>query len=534
MTNSIKISQLPAATTPLTGAEQLPVVQAGVTKVATVAQVAAVAQILPGANKQILFNDNAVTGAANAWWDDTNDRLGLGATKSTPARQLDMSGSIKLEQSTTSDIGVVYKDSERFIHDYKASGANGSNTFVGQLAGNFTASTGGVATNASYNTGLGSYALQLLTQGHSNTATGFLAGYALTTGYQNVLIGRQAGQDATSGFNNVVLGYLAGVSLTTGSGNVLVGTNAGISLGAGSSNVYIGLQAGQNSNASGNVGIGAQALVSASSTTGPNIAIGVAAMTATTTGYHNIAVGSATLRTMTDAQGNIAIGPNALEFLLPRPDPSNGADLRCMFNIAIGPACANSMTTGYENILMGNSVALNATTAHLNTGIGSEVLGQLTTAAGNTAYGVAAGQGITTGGGNTLIGIGAGGINADANAHRTGTNCVFLGAYAMPGSTTQRTYMTVIGTEATGDRDNSIYLGRLATDVVLAGATILGARTIANAGYTVAQLPAASSALRGARAYVTDATAPTFLGTQTGGGAVVCPVFCNGSAWVSG
>lgn len=52
--------------------------------------------------------------------------------------------------------------------------------------------------------------------------------------------------------------------------------------------------------------------------------------------------------------------------------------------------------------------------------------------------------------------------------------------------------------------------------------------------YTVSTLPAASAALKGARAFVTDATSPTFLGALTGGGAVVCPVFCNGSAWVAG
>ena len=49
-------------------------------------------------------------------------------------------------------------------------------------------------------------------------------------------------------------------------------------------------------------------------------------------------------------------------------------------------------------------------------------------------------------------------------------------------------------------------------------------------GYTVATLPAGTV---GDMAYVTDATAPTYLGTLTGGGAVVCPVFYNGSAWVS-
>ena len=49
-------------------------------------------------------------------------------------------------------------------------------------------------------------------------------------------------------------------------------------------------------------------------------------------------------------------------------------------------------------------------------------------------------------------------------------------------------------------------------------------------GYTVATLP---TGVTGMTAYVTDATAPTYLGALTGGGAVTCPVFYNGTAWVS-
>ena len=52
------------------------------------------------------------------------------------------------------------------------------------------------------------------------------------------------------------------------------------------------------------------------------------------------------------------------------------------------------------------------------------------------------------------------------------------------------------------------------------------------AAFTVATLPTAGT--QGRRTWVTDATAPTFLGTLTGGGAVVTPVFDNGSAWVAG
>jgi len=46
----------------------------------------------------------------------------------------------------------------------------------------------------------------------------------------------------------------------------------------------------------------------------------------------------------------------------------------------------------------------------------------------------------------------------------------------------------------------------------------------------VATLPTGNT---GDMAYVTDATAPTYLGTLTGGGSVVCPVFYDGTNWVS-
>ena len=52
--------------------------------------------------------------------------------------------------------------------------------------------------------------------------------------------------------------------------------------------------------------------------------------------------------------------------------------------------------------------------------------------------------------------------------------------------------------------------------------------------YSVATLPAASATLKGARAFVTDATAPSFLAAVTGGGAIACPVVCNGGAWLAG
>jgi len=66
------------------------------------------------------------------------------------------------------------------------------------------------------------------------------------------------------------------------------------------------------------------------------------------------------------------------------------------------------------------------------------------------------------------------------------------------------------------------------------GAVTMGT-TVALKEYTVATLPstAATGMVVNAVAVVTDATAPTYLGALTGGGAVRCPVFYNGTAWVA-
>ena len=63
--------------------------------------------------------------------------------------------------------------------------------------------------------------------------------------------------------------------------------------------------------------------------------------------------------------------------------------------------------------------------------------------------------------------------------------------------------------------------------------TIAGIKTLSSplviSGYTVATLP---TGVLGMTAYVTDASAPTYLSIVAGGGAVVCPVFFNGTNWV--
>jgi hypothetical protein len=109
-------------------------------------------------------------------------------------------------------------------------------------------------------------------------------------------------------------------------------------------------------------------------------------------------------------------------------------------------------------------------------------------------------------------------------------------------SNTAGTSLTITGSQSTGSGAGGSIVFETAAANSGGGATVQN--TLATAmvidsvktvrlgtGYTVATLPAAGTA--GRRTYVTDATAPTFLGVLIGGGAVVCPVFDNGTAWVS-
>ena len=77
------------------------------------------------------------------------------------------------------------------------------------------------------------------------------------------------------------------------------------------------------------------------------------------------------------------------------------------------------------------------------------------------------------------------------------------------------------------DGSNLVLRGGLKATTGQDGVVVVG-RT-----YTVATLPTGTP-VAGARAWVSDALACTFAAAPTGGGAVVCPVFYTGAAWVAG
>jgi Phage tail repeat like len=88
----------------------------------------------------------------------------------------------------------------------------------------------------------------------------------------------------------------------------------------------------------------------------------------------------------------------------------------------------------------------------------------------------------------------------------------------------------VLNLQTSAPTSSGTTAGTLTTRVAISGTAITASLPIVLPSYTVATLP---TGVEGMRAYVTDATAPTYLGALTGGGAVKCPVFYNGSAWVS-
>ena len=114
------------------------------------------------------------------------------------------------------------------------------------------------------------------------------------------------------------------------------------------------------------------------------------------------------------------------------------------------------------------------------------------------------------------------------------SNDAFVGTVTSVGGTGTVNGITLTGTVTTS---GNLTLGGTLSGVSLT-TQVSGILPVANGGnglgaaYTVATLPAAGT--QGRRSWVTNALAPTFLSAPVGGGAVVCPVFDNGTAWVVG
>lgn len=241
-------------------------------------------------------------------------------------------------------------------------GALSDNDFA-TLAGaetltNKTLTTPTVNGDASFNTEIGTSALNALTTGTSNTALGYNTLLLNTTGSSNTAVGSTALDANTTGSSNTAVGNSALGANTTGVENTSVGRLSLVTNTTGTSNTAVGFNALRlNSTASFNVAVGHEALYS------NNI------------GESNTAIGYGALRTLAANGSCTAVGGGALY-------SATGDE-----NTAVGSFAGNNVTTGYFNTLIGGDAAVNLTTGNNNTVVGTQTASTLTTGSNNIVLG---------------------------------------------------------------------------------------------------------------------------------------------------
>jgi hypothetical protein len=242
----------------------------------------------------------------------------------------------------------------------------------------------------------------------------------LTASADSLIHGITIGRGGSGVSNNTALGYNALNAITTGGTNVAVGYEAGLSLTDASDTTFIGYQAGRLATGGENTAVGTQAMQNVIYSGG--------------NGVGNVAIGYWALRG-TSAQSptsNIAIGNSAGRLL------STGGN----YNVLVGGASGDALTTGYSNIAMGSNSLGSGTTTSSNVALGHSALSAITTSGDNTAIGRNAGT-VATGSNNTFAGSGAG------DAQTSGNNNIILGYNADGSSTTVSNEITLGNTSVT-------------------------------------------------------------------------------------
>lgn len=153
---------------------------------------------------------------------------------------LSVNKGLNLPNTDNSSTGIIYKEADKFIHNYAPPGVDGSNIFFGINSGNFTMS--GIGLQSSYNTGIGERSLISLTTASYNVAIGYLSQLNNSTGNGNTGIGYYTLTGNISGTNNIAVGH-ASLNIATGSFNTSIGSQSGQSITTGSNNILIGYRA---------------------------------------------------------------------------------------------------------------------------------------------------------------------------------------------------------------------------------------------------------------------------------------------------
>jgi len=291
------------------------------------------------------------------------------------------------------------------------------------LQGRYTAPITG-----SFNTGIGTDTLYLISSGSYNMAVGYQALLRSTSASYNFAMGYQALYNTTTAQYDVALGYQAGYN---DNGDPTIGDNIFIGYQAfyndnGQYNVGIGFEVGKNNDSSGggtdgtrNVYIGYQAGrgIVGENIGDYNVAIGYMALFSVSNGSDNFALGYESCTNITDGFGNVGIGRKSLS--------TGTINIECIaigrscltvatgnYTVAIGAHAGGTQTSAVDNTLIGDRVAYYNQTGSYNVWIGRKAGGW--GAAGtnnnseNTGIGYNSGYNITTGSSNIFIGYKSG------------------------------------------------------------------------------------------------------------------------------
>ena len=229
----VKISNLPAATTPLAGTEPLAIVQGGVTVQVPASALGTASTPVVGILKG--------TGSAIAAAVAGTDYLAPGGAGSFTS--LSVSGSSTLTGGATVQGLTAGKGANAVLGNtafgltalaFNTTGnlnsAIGSGALLYNTIGDDNSAVGGNAlrnnTIGSYNSSVGVGALTGNIDGSSNSAMGSFSLQNNVSGNTNSAFGYSA-LLANTGSTNLAIGYSAGSSLTTGNNNTIIGSVAG-------------------------------------------------------------------------------------------------------------------------------------------------------------------------------------------------------------------------------------------------------------------------------------------------------------------
>jgi hypothetical protein len=226
---------------------------------------------------------------------------------------LSLNHSLVLQNTTNSTTGIIFKDADRFLHNY-----GNDNLFFGVNSGNFFMS-------GNVNTAVGNSSLFSNITGQRNSAFGYASLFGNTGGNFNSAFGHRSLESNTTGNANTAFGGHSLTNNSTGSLNSAFGISTLFSFGPGNSNSAFGTSSLTNN-----------------STGSFNSAFGEYSLRSNTTGIFNSAFGYYSLRSNTDGVSNCAFGDSSLS------NSSTGDRIS-----AIGYSSGSTITGGFNLTLIG-------------------------------------------------------------------------------------------------------------------------------------------------------------------------------------